>query len=150
MIRKVQKSFLDMKFFFHRKWPKHLEKIHKKNPKSKNFFLSGNDFLTFQITLRQKIFFLNFDFFCEFFLSVLVILYGKKISCLKMIFGPCWSFLDMNFFWPEKKRFDTFRWISPYSMIFLWSQSSGFASSVRNLVRNWYFTQTDPLRLAAL
>ena len=74
----------------------------------------------------------------------------KKISCLKMIFGPSWSFLDMKFFLARKKRFDTFRWISPYSMIFLWSQSSGFASSIRNLVRNWYFTQTDPLRLAAL
>ena len=32
--------------------------------------------------------FLILDFFCEFFLSVLVIFYGKKISCLKMIFGP--------------------------------------------------------------
>ena len=80
----------------------------------------------------------------------MVIFYGKKISCLKMIFGPSWSFLDMNFFWPEKKLFDTFRWISPFSMIFLWSQSSGFAPSIQNLVRNWNFGGDTPARLPTL
>ena len=67
-----------------------------------------------------------------------------------MIFGPSWSIWDIKFFLPEKKCFDTFRWVSPFSIIFLKSQSSGFASSVWNLVQNWHFEFTTPARLTAL
>ena len=119
--------------------------IHKKN------FLSRNDFWTFLITFRQKKFFVNFEFFLWIFFKCFGHFLWKKNFMSKNDF---WTFLIIFrrefFFGPKKKRFDTFRWISPFSMVFLWSQSSGFASSVRNLVRNWYFTQTHPLRLAAL
>ena len=80
----------------------------------------------------------------------MVIFYGKKNLFLEMIFGPSWSIWDMKFFLPEKKRFDTFRWVSPFSMIFLWSQSSGFAPSIQNLVRNWNFGGDTPARLPTL
>ena len=52
--------------------------------------------------LDKKNFLWISNFFCEFFLSVLVIFYGKKILCLEMIFGPSWSIWDINFFCLKK------------------------------------------------
>ena len=130
---------------------KTLKKIHKKFSKFLEKFFGLKVIKKVQKPfLDQKIFFENFEIFWWIFLSVLVIFYGKKILCLEMIFGPSWSIWDIKFFLPEKKCFDTFRWVSPFSIIFLWSQSSGFASSVRNLVQNWHFEFTTPARLTAL
>ena len=54
------------------------------------------------------------------------------------------------FFWPEKKCFDTFRRVSPFSNPFLWAQSSGFEPNVRNLVQKSNFGHTIPARYSAL
>ena len=53
-------------------------------------------------------------------------------------------------FLPQKRRSATFRWDPPFSIAFLWSQSSGFASNFRNLVRNCDFGRATPARLTAL
>ena len=53
-------------------------------------------------------------------------------------------------FLPQKRRSATFRWDPPFSIAFLWSQSSGFASNFRNLVRNCDFGRTIPARLTTL
>ena len=59
-------------------------------------------------------------------------------------------FKTWNFFLPEKKCFDTFRWVSPFSIIVLWSQSSGFEPNFPNQVRKADFGGTIPGRLATL
>ena len=58
--------------------------------------------------------------------------------------------LAKRFFLPRKRRSATFRWVPPFSIAFLWSQSSGFASNFRNLVRNCDFGPAIPARLTAL
>ena len=139
------------KIFFPLKMTKTLRKIHQKISKfSKKIFWSKNDFWTFLITFRPKNFFENFENFLRIFLSVLVILNGKKNFCLEMIFGPSWLLWDINFFLAWKKCFDTFRRVSPFSNPFLWAQSSGFEPNVRNLVQKFNFGHTIPARYSAL
>ena len=53
-------------------------------------------------------------------------------------------------FLPQKRRFATFRWYQPFSIAFLWSQSSGFEPNFRNLVRKVDFGGATPCRLATL
>ena len=58
--------------------------------------------------------------------------------------------LEKRHFLPQKRRSATFRWDQPFSIAFLWSQSSGFASNFQNQVRNCDFGGTIPARLTAL
>ena len=75
----------------------------------------------------------------------------QNFSVKKMVFvwhlEPNWA---KWIFLPQKRRSATFRWDPPFSIAFLWSQSSGFASNFRNLVRNCDFGRATPARLTAL